>query len=362
MVQGSEPTAGNGHKAREGYDKFPPKIVYNSQRGIRSLERLKFVEVAGKGTQTTFCSEVDTGLSADQKWLPTRYLYDHLGSEIFEAITDLPEYYLTNCEAEILESHADEIIRECGNLTTIVEFGSGSSKKTRLILEAAIRAHGQITYVPIDISADFLRETATDLLARYPTLKIEAVAGEYFDAADALPPPPGGRLILFLGSNIGNLTYEEAVDFMSRIQRQMSDQDHLLMGIDLVKDPAIIEAAYNDPQGVTADFNCNLLARINKELNGNFDLAKFRHHAPYLEAEHRVEMRLYSLEDQTVEIDAIGKTFHFDEGEFIHTEWSHKYTVESFSALAAQAGLELDEVWFDGKRWFGFVTLKRHGA
>lgn len=321
--------------------------------------RLRLFEVTSDRTQTTFCAEVDTGLRQSPKSLPTRYLYDHEGSELFESITDLPEYYLTRCETQILRDHADEIIRECGQLGSIIEFGSGSSKKTRLILEAALRAQGPVTYVPIDISSDFLHETATNLLNQYPELSIDAVSGEYFDVADALPVSPRPLLILFLGSNIGNLTLDEGVDFMARVGRQMRDGDHFLLGIDLVKDPAIIEAAYNDKRGVTGAFNLNLLARINRELNANFDVSRFAHRAPYLENEHRVEMRLYSLADQVVEIEGVGRSIPFAEGEFIHTEWSHKYTLESFGAMAARAGLEIDETWLDDKQWFALVTLKR---
>jgi L-histidine N-alpha-methyltransferase len=299
-------------------------------------------------------------LASAQKSLPTRYLYDLEGSEIFERITELPEYYLTRCETEIIEAHADEIIASCANLQSIIEFGSGSSKKTRLILEAALRASGTLTYVPIDISADFLRETAIDLLGHYPGLRIDAMAGEYFDAVDALPKCQGARLILFLGSNIGNLTRVEGVEFMRRISAQMNPADSLLMGIDLVKDPAIIEAAYNDAEGVTAAFNRNLLARINSELEGNFDISAFQHRAPYLPDQARVEMRLYSLVEQDVPIDGLDRAFHFDAGEFIHTEWSHKYTVESFAEMAAEASLGLDQAWFDAKGWFQLVSLRKH--
>jgi L-histidine Nalpha-methyltransferase len=320
--------------------------------------RLKFKEIQRQRQEVGLCFAVDQGLSAPQKSLPTRYLYDTSGSELFEKITQLPEYYLTRCEQSIFEDCAPEIVAAAGENIALVEFGSGSSKKTRLLMEAALERQEELEYVPIDISTEFLRKASETLLRDYPRLSVTALAAEYFDAAEGLPDLDRPRLILFLGSNIGNLTNSEAVDFLARLRKRMTADDRLLVGIDLVKEPSIIEAAYNDGQGVTAEFNKNLLRRLNKELQARFDLDRFTHRAPYLEDEGRVEMRLYSMADQEVLIDAVGKTYTFAEGEFIHTEWSHKYTLGRFEALAGEARLEIAEHWLDVRGWFAAVMLQ----
>jgi L-histidine Nalpha-methyltransferase len=319
---------------------------------------LEFIEVPTVEPGKDFASAVLDGLCAPRKSLPARFFYDTEGSELFERITRLPEYYLTRTEESILEAHASDIVRRAGNGITLMEFGSGSSCKTRVLIEAALARQGALHYVPIDISADFLGQTARRLLNEYRGLSITALAGEYSDAIRALPESEGPRLILFLGSNIGNFEHEEAIEFLSRIRQRMRDDDRMLLGLDLVKDPHVIEAAYNDAQGVTAAFNKNILARINRELGGRFDLETFRHQAPFLEDEARVEMRLISTVDQRVRVAAVEEIIHFDAGEFIHTESSHKYTFDSFGALAAQAGLRIAETWTDERRWFAQVMLE----
>ncbi len=321
-------------------------------------KRLRFIHVRGDGPHQSFCAAVDEGLSGSPKTLPTRYFYDEHGSEIFERITDLPEYYLTRCESDIFLRHAADIASAMPIGSSLVEFGSGSSKKTRLLIEALLSRQQSLVYAPIDISAVFLRSTSEALLNDYEGLSIEAIAGEYFDVAARLPAHDSPRLVLFLGSNIGNLERNDASKFLSTLRQQLTTQDRLLMGIDLVKDPSIIFAAYNDVAGVTAEFNKNLLRRINKEMDAEFDLGAFRHEAPYLEGEARVEMRLVSTKDQTVWIEGIGKHFTFAEGEFIHTEWSHKYTLSSFERLCRQCGFEIDRVWHDSREWFASVLLK----
>lgn len=321
--------------------------------------RFDFIEARGTRPQPTFCRLVRDGLSGTPKSLPTRFLYDQAGSELFEQITELPEYYPTRTERAILEAHAGEIVRAAGENLSIVEFGSGSSAKTRLLIEAALDQQPELRYVPIDISVDFLKQSAQTLLGRYEGLRITALGGEYFDAAEALPPHDGPRLIIFLGSNIGNLTHEEAVEFLSLIRSQVTEQDRLLVGIDLVKDRSTLEAAYNDAQGVTAAFNRNLLSRINRELEGNFDVPCFRHHAPYDPAAQRIEMRLYAVGDQHVTIEAAGGSFDFADGEYIHTEWSHKYTPDTFAALCAEAGLTIDRLWSDPRDWFAVTMLRK---
>lgn len=321
--------------------------------------RFDFIEVRGERPQPGFCRLVREGLSQTPKSLPTRFLYDQAGSELFEQITELPEYYPTRTERAILEAHADEIVAAAGPNMAMVEFGSGSSAKTRLLIEAALTRQPRLRYVPIDISVDFLKQSSQTLLDRYAGLRITALGGEYFDAAEALPAHDGPRLIIFLGSNIGNLTHSEAVDFLSRVGAQATEEDRLLVGIDLVKDRLTLEAAYNDAQGITAAFNRNLLRRINRELEGHFEVPCFRHHAPYDEEEQRIEMRLYAVGDQHVTIDAIGQSFDFGDGEYIHTEWSHKYTPDTFGALCAEAGLTIDRLWTDPRDWFAVTMLRK---
>lgn len=323
----------------------------------RATPRLELIDVPRLQPSVTFASEVATGLSQPQKTLPTRFLYDATGSDLFEQITELPEYYPTRIERSILEQQAESIIEACGRDLAVVEFGSGSSAKTRLLLESALAQQCALTYVPIDISTEFLHRTSVGLLERYERLSIRALSGEYFDAIDAIPSHHGPRLIIFLGSNIGNLSRDESIDFLTRVRKRLDPKDRLLVGIDLVKEVPILEAAYNDEAGITAAFNRNLLHRINRELEGRFVVPSFRHSAPYDEAAQRVEMRLYSDQSQCVSIDAIGQSFDFAAGEFIHTEWSHKYTQASFGNLCGQAGLEILHHWTDAREWFSLVLL-----
>ena len=310
------------------------------------------MDVRGEGPPERLCDTVYQGLSSTPKTLPPRLFYDHAGSELFEAITDLNEYYPTRTEAAILERHAAEIVARTGDRVTMLEFGSGSSRKTRLLIEAALERQSDLEYVPIDISRVFLRESSEALLTEYPGLRVTALAGEYFDTALAMPPAEEPRLILFLGSNIGNLSHNDAIKFLSRVRRGMKPSDRLLVGTDLVKDTATLEAAYDDAQGVTARFNLNLLSRINRELGGDFDLANFRHAAPWDAERSRIEMRLVSLRKQRVRIDELDTEFSFDEGEAIVTEWSQKYTDASFAALCAPAGLKVVDRWTDDREWF----------
>ena len=291
-------------------------------------DRFRFIDRSTTAPMK-MCEAVKEGLDSANRSLPTRFLYDRTGSELFEQITELPEYYLTRTEQAILQQFGSEIAEEAGANAMLIEFGSGSSLKTRLLIEALLKHQDHLRYVPIDISHDFLCHSSDALLADYSRLFIDALGAEYFDAIESLPEYDGPRLILFLGSNIGNFTHEESLRFLARLRDQMGPKDRLLIGIDLAKSSDIIGPAYNDAQGVTAAFNSNLLARINRELDADFNLETFYHTAVYDENSTRVEMQLVSLMDQAVYIDAIGETYQFAEGELIHTEWSHKYTLRS---------------------------------
>jgi L-histidine N-alpha-methyltransferase len=313
---------------------------------------------------TTLASERDlellpaviAGLSGTPKSLPCRLFYDHEGSLLFEQICDLPEYYLTRTEAAILQEHAARMVAELPPGVELVELGSGSSRKTRIVLEALLRRQASVRYVPVDISAEMLRRTARDLSAAYPRLTVEPLAAEYREALRRLRSDRSRpKLVLFLGSNLGNFTPDEAVDFLRQIRAILGPADRALIGLDLQKDAAVIEAAYDDAAGVTAAFNRNLLRRLNRELGADFEPERFRHRAVYNASEGRIEMYLVSEAAQTVCV--AGRPFHFAPGEAIHTENSHKYTRPGIRALAAAAGFEVAQAWTDAREWFSVNLL-----
>lgn len=301
-----------------------------------------------------FLEEVTEGLSRPVKALPPKYFYDERGAGLFDAICELPEYYLTRAELAIMRDHAGEMARQLGPGCAVIEYGSGSGRKTRLLLKALSPA----AYVPIDISREQLQATAKEIAAEFPGLPVTAVCADY-SRSPGLPPlagaPPRRRVVYFPGSTIGNLTPAEAAGFLANACRLAGPGGGMLVGVDLKKDAARLNAAYNDARGVTADFNLNLLARINRELGANFDLAAFRHHAFYNEAAGRIEMHLVSLAEQRVRIGRA--EFAFRDGETIHTESSYKYSVEEFRALARRAGFEARECWTDGERQFAVHYL-----
>ena len=318
--------------------------------------RLTLVQAPPRAAGQSFSEAVIEGLSKLQKTLPSRFLYDQRGSVLFEQITGLPEYYLTRCEQTLLDGNAREMVRALGPHLEIVEFGSGSSKKTRRLIEAAIEHQGHLDYTAIDISAEFGRRSAERLLSEYSALDVTAIEAEYFEGLAMLMPAAAPRLFLFLGSNIGNFEDSDAIQFLAEIRRTMRPEDGLLMGVDLDKDPAVIEAAYNDSQGITSEFNKNLLLRINRELSGNFIPERFIHSAPYLPERGRVEMRLTSAAEQEVSVGQ--HRFQFNNGEYIHTENSRKYKESQFSALVAKAGLGIEDCWIEKKGWFGEFLLR----
>jgi|DewCreStandDraft_3_1066083.scaffolds.fasta_scaffold00769_4 L-histidine N-alpha-methyltransferase len=311
-----------------------------------------------------FAHDVREGLTASPKHLPCRYFYDREGSLLFEAICALPEYYLTRAERAILEAHAGEILargfgERVSDPITLVELGSGSATKTRLLIAALLRRQGALLYVPVDISREMLEESARGLVRDYPGLRVRAIAGDYADGLEHLTSLRGRKLILWLGSNIGNLERAEAIAFLRRVRERMSEADAMLIGIDLRKDRAVVERAYNDARGVTARFNANLLARINRELGGHFDLAAFRHHALYNEAEGRIEMYLVSVRAQRVRIERLDLEVSFAAGERIHTENSYKYSPEEITAVARAAGLRLLGHWRDPDALFSVNLFGR---
>jgi L-histidine Nalpha-methyltransferase len=312
------------------------------------------------GHRAEFAREVERGLTGSPKRLPCRFFYDEQGSLLFEEICALSEYYVTRAERDILCEHADEMARLFPHEIALVELGSGSAAKTRLLIEAFLRRHPSLRYMPIDISPTILEESSRELLRAYPRLEVVAVAAEYREGlARVRSETERPKLILWLGSNVGNLDRGEAAEFLRGVRETMADGDRMLMGVDLRKDRHTLERAYDDSRGVTARFNLNLLARINQELGGRFDLSRFRHRAVYNQAIGRVEMYLDSLVEQRVRIEALGREIAFAAGESIHTENSYKYRLSEIDALASAAGLRVEQRWLDQDVRFSVNLLTR---
>jgi L-histidine Nalpha-methyltransferase len=321
-------------------------------------EKLLLHNLVKRDPRAGLAEDVRRGLSTKPKRFLPKYFYDQLGSQLFEAICLLPEYYLTRAENEILESYSDEIVASVAGETTLIEMGSGSASKTRLIIEALLRKQDELLYIPVDISATALDSSSRILLQSYPQLKVEAYAADYFAGLAELGKAPRARtLALFLGSNISNFDPEEALKFLRALRQVLSEGDALLLGADLKKDRRILEAAYNDALGVTAAFNLNVLARINRELGGNFDLRAFQHRAFYNEKVGRVEIYIESLREQTVTISQLDMAVQFSEGEQIHTENSYKYDLSDIAKLAAETGFTSARTWLDGGQQFSSNLL-----
>ena len=298
-----------------------------------------------------FADDVRNGLTAIRKSTPPRWFYDELGSALFEAICRLPEYYLTRAETEILTRSGSAIAAAAGDIEQIVELGSGSARKTRILLDAF--ASRPIEYLPVDIDASTLQKSGRDLIADYPNLTVTASAADFGRPSRALRELRRGRtLVLFLGSTIGNLERNDAVVLLRDLRSVLEPGDSLLLGVDLKKDRKVLDAAYDDVLGVTAAFNLNLLQRMNRELGGHFNLENFAHRAFYDEAAGRVEMHLVSLREQTVRIDSLALEIAFAEGETIHTENSWKYDLEGLEALASGSGFRVARSWSDSQGLF----------
>lgn len=295
-----------------------------------------------------FASDVRRGLTSSPKFLSPKYFYDELGSKLFESICLLPEYYLTRAETEILTTHGDEIVRSLKAPVRLVELGSGSSQKTRLLIEALLANQNELSYQPIDISETALSESARALENDYPRLRVTPVAGDYTKSLNLPHRAENDRvLVLFLGSNIGNYNKVEALTLLRTLRGELSEDDGLLIGADLRKSESDLIAAYDDPVGVTAAFNLNLLARINRELGGDFDVREFVHRAIFNDREGRMEMYLVSRRATTVTIKALDLEVAFDEDEVIHTENSYKFKKEELEDLALRAGFKVRSVWLD---------------
>ena len=315
--------------------------------------RLVIHDLAQRNGHAEFSQDIREGLSSNPRHLFPKYLYDELGSRLFEAICEIGEYYLTRSEDEILRDHADEIIGCVPNCETLIELGSGSAEKTRHLIDAFLRRRDQLLFMPVDISATALLESSQALLGSYANLRIDAYAADYFQALEALPDlGPQPVLVLFLGSNIGNFEPDEARNFLRSIRRVLRPQDVLLLGADLRKDRKTLESAYNDSLGVTRAFIVNELERINRELDANFDLWAFGLRSSYNESAGRVEVSLESLRAQSVDIRALNLQIELTAGERIHVENAYKFDPETLRKLGEETGFELERSWLDNKQRF----------
>jgi dimethylhistidine N-methyltransferase len=310
---------------------------------------------------------VQDGLSSVPKWLPAWLFYDAQGSRLFERITHLPEYYLTRTERAIFTGYADGIIAAAlasytqtregrsGKLR-LLELGAGSATKTGILLAAAVRVQGQTEYLPVDVSETAMDEACTSIARVLSGVVVRPQVANYVTDTLSIPPHDGPTLALYIGSSIGNFSPEEAVSILRNLRAQLQPGDTLLLGTDLVKDPATLIAAYNDHDGVTEAFNLNVLRRINRDLRANFDLAAFTHKAIWNAEQSRMEMHLQSTVLQTVRVGALRTSFQFAAGETIHTENSYKFTQEALRNLFAISGFKVEQQWTDENQWFA-VTV-----
>ncbi len=301
-----------------------------------------------------FLQDVIEGLSKSPKELQCKYFYDEKGSALFDQICELEEYYLTRTERKIMLDHAGEMAQQLGEQVMLVEFGSGSSMKTRVLLDALI---DPVAYVPLDISEEHLHKTARQLQENYPHIEILPLVADFtkpFSLPDA-KRPPSHAAVFFPGSTIGNFVPDAAEKMLMTIANILGPNGGMLIGIDLQKDKSIIEPAYNDSKGVTDQFNLNVLHRVNRELGANFDVDQFKHKAVYNQSLGRVEIHVVSQCNQTVTIG--NRTFEFEADEQVLTEYSHKYTIEGFVALASTAGFVLHKQWTDENNLFAVLHL-----
>lgn len=302
-----------------------------------------------------FEKDVIEGLSADPKYLSSRYFYNAKGDRIFQQIMQMPEYYLTNCEYEVFELKQEEILQAIspGKKFNLVELGAGDGYKTKVLLQHFLDREAEFEYFPVDISGNVLKLLSEDLAQRFPNLSVRSLNYEYFEALERLNElDDSPKVILFLGGNIGNFTPERAHAFFNKLYQSMRPGDMLLSGIDLKKDPRVILQAYNDAAGITASFNLNLLQRMNEELGADFDLEKFEHYPTYDPFTGECRSYLISKEKQEVYFRNMDRSFHFDRAEAIHMEISRKYSFKGIEELAHDCGFKVKEHFTDSRNYF----------
>jgi dimethylhistidine N-methyltransferase len=346
------------HAQQRAHEQPGTQTTLDQDRIQTRDQRLIIHNLVKRDPRAGLAEDVRNGLTALPKRFLPKYFYDELGSQLFEAICLLPEYYLTRAENEILQRYADEISAAVAGYKTLIEMGSGSASKTRLVIEALLREQADLLFMPVDISATALESSSRILLQSYPRLRIEAYAADYFAGLAELGKSDRGRtLALFLGSNISNFDPEDAIRFLQAMRSVLHQGDALLLGADLKKDRRVLEAAYNDALGVTSAFNLNVLARINRELGGNFDLRAFKHHAFYNSDGGRIEIYIRSLVGQRVRIESLDLEVDFAAGELIHTENSYKYDQEGIEKLASTTGFKRTRTWLDAEERFSSNLL-----
>lgn len=310
-------------------------------------------------TETSEIAEdVQRGLTQYPKALPPRLFYDAAGSALFEQITGLPEYYLTRTERGIFEKHAGEMLDQTGQGLTLIELGAGTATKTSIIIRALMRRQLSATYYPVDVSEAALAVAESNLTAQFPGLSVRPLLGDYSQGLARLAHTAGRKLVLYIGSSIGNFELEEAGALLRNVRSALRPGDALLLGTDMVKNASALRAAYNDAAGVTARFNLNMLSRINAELHADFDLQCFRHIAEWNPRASRVELYLESTRQQRVRVADLGLVVPFIKGERIHTENSYKFTTRMVEQVLTDGGLALERSWTDRRGWFG-VHLAR---
>jgi L-histidine N-alpha-methyltransferase len=300
-----------------------------------------------------YLEEVVRGLTSRPKTLPCKLFYDERGSALFEEITGLPEYYPTRTELEILQDYAREIARAAGSPVSIVELGAGTALKTTTLLGAFARRQMRLKYFPVDISPAALAAAKKRVKDEYPGALVRPIIADFSNGFRFLQDISGRKIVLYLGSSIGNFDWNDAVTMLQNVSDQLSAGDALLLGTDMVKSPEILVPAYDDAQGVTAQFNKNILVRLNRELDGNFDLESFRHVAEWNPSKSRMEINLESTRPQVVRLRIPDLTIRFLAGERIHTENSYKYTEEMVETMLCASGFRLEKTWYDRRDWFG---------
>ena len=326
---------------------------------ITIQENLEYFKSNNVKNQKTFAEEIALSLKHEPRAISPKYFYDNPGSKLFDRICKLPEYYPYNCESSILKKIAKNLTSHFTNDVRLVELGSGSSTKTRLLINALLQSQENVEYFPIDIS-DILIHGAKELCSNYKNLKITGIIDTYENGLDFIEHyDDKPNLITFLGSSFGNFYEEDGNNFLKKIHDLMKSTDYFLIGLDMKKDNDILFRAYNDTKGLTAKFNLNVLERINKELDADFKISKFAHKAYYNETKGRIEMYLRSLSAQTVNIPKAGISIQLSENELIHTENSHKFTMSQIDSMFEDVGLGIVQIWFDTKKYFGLILAKK---
>ena len=326
---------------------------------ITIQENLEYFKSNNIKNQKTFAEEIALSLKHQPRTISPKYFYDNLGSELFDRICNLPEYYPYNCETSILKKIAKNLTPHLTSNIRLVELGSGSSTKTRLLIDALLKNQEYVEYFPIDIS-DVLIESVKKLCDDYKTLRVTGIIDTYENGLDFIEHyDDKPNLITFLGSSFGNFNEEDGNNFLKKIHDLMKPTDYFLIGLDMKKDNDILFRAYNDTKGLTAKFNLNVLERINKELGADFKISKFAHKAYYNESKGRIEMYLRALSDHTVIIPKADISIQLSENELIHTENSHKFTISQIDSMFEEVGLDIVQIWFDTNKYFGLILAKK---